>query len=793
MGASPKVLYEFGPFRMDPEKQVLLRDAQPVPVAPKTFETLLILVRHSREVVSKDDLMKELWPDSFVEEGNLSQNIFMLRKALGDSPEARRYIVTMPGKGYRFTAEVRTLTQDGDDVLIASRSRAEVVLEPTDRAPAEAVPALPPPKESLGRRYWIVIGAVLALLAAGAVFLMRKRQPAGLTVKDTVVIADFANTTGDAVFDDTLRQGLAVQLEQSPFLQLVSDKRIQQTLRLMEKPADARLTPELAREVCERTGSAALVEGSIASLGNQYVLGLRARSCQSGEMLADEQVQATRKEDLLNVLSGMTGKVRSRLGESLATIEQHSVPLATATTPSLEALQAYSIGLKLLLSQGDTAGLPWFERAIGIDPSFAMAYAWMGRIYGDLGEAALSAESTSKAYALRERTTDQEKFWITAAYDTQVTENLERAQQSCEMWAQAYPREVNAHDFLAGIIYPVFGKYEEAVEQAGKAIEVDPDFPISYFLLAWRNQELGRFEEAGKALQRASERKLNIPDFPLARYDLAFLRGDQKAMEEIAATSNGNASADEWVSDHRAFVLAYTGRLQEARKVKQHAVELAERSGHREAAALYKDGEALWEGFFGKDKEAKLSANAALALSNDRGVEYGAALALALSGESARAQKLADDLEKRFPEDTSVRFSYLPVLRARLALNHGDPVKAIELLNVSSANELGSPRTALHANFGALYPVYMRGEAYLAAHRGKEASAEFQKILDHGGIVVSDPIGAVARLQLARAYVMQGSPAEAKAAYQQFLTFWKDADPDIPIYKEARFEYAKLR
>lgn len=792
MTRGSKVLYEFGPFRMDPEKQVLLRDDQPVSVTPKTFETLLILVRHSREVVTKEDLMKELWPDSFVEEANLSQNIFMLRKALGDSPEARRYIVTLPGKGYRFTAEVRTVTDDNTEV-IARHSGSESVLKEVDRGSADAPAKSPAGKQRFGRKHWLAIAPFIALLVLGAVFLLHPHRPTGLTAKDAVVIADFTNMTGDPVFDDTLRQGLAVQLEQSPFLQVVSGQRIQQTLRLMEKPSDARLTPELAREVCERTGSAAIMEGSITRLGNQYVLGLRASSCQSGDSLADEQAQSTRKEDILNLLSGMTAGIRSRLGESLATIEQHNVPLEMATTSSLEALQAYSVGLKVLLLTGDTSGLPWFQRVVVIDPNFAMAYAWMGRIYGNLGEAALSAESTSKAYALRERTSDQEKFWITAAYDTQVTENLERAQQTCEVWAKTYPRQAIPHTFLAGVIYPVFGKYEQAVHEAEETIELDPDLPIAYFLLAWRNQELDRFGEAEQALQRAAERKLNIPDFALAHYDLAFLRGDQKAMEEIASAARDDGAADEWVSDHRASVLAYSGHLQEAREVKSHAVDVAQRSGHREAAALYRAGEALWEGYFGMASEAKQAANAALALSNDRGVEYGAALTFALTGDSARAQTLADDLGRRFPEDTSVQFSYLPTLRARLALNHGKPAKAIELLSVASTNELGSPRSALHANFGALYPVYMRGEAYLSAGKGSEAAAEFQKLLNHRGVVTSDPVGAVAQLQLARAYAMQGDSAEARTAYQAFLTLWKHADPELPIYKAAQFEYSTLK
>ena len=793
MAVSSKVLYEFGPFRVDPDKQVLLREGELIPVTPKTFETLLILVRHGREVVSKDDLMKELWPDSFVEESNLSQNIFMLRKALGDTPEDKRYIVTLPGKGYRFAAEVHTVTQEGEDVVIASRTRSEMVVEQPEVAPA--VPLLALPAQEVRRVRWGFLAAAglgVALLIGGTIWLLRPRAATVLAEKDWILLADFTNTTGDPLFNDTLRQGLAVQLEQSPFLRLVSEDRIQQTLALMGQPRDAPLTPALAREVCERTNSAAVLEGSITNLGSQYVLGLRAKSCRTGDTLADEQAQAAQKEDVLKALGGMAANVRSRLGESLATVKQHNVPLEMATTSSLEALQAYSNGLRVLFSTGDAAALPLFQRAVAIDSNFAMAYAFMGRIYGDLGEAALSAESTSKAYALRKRISDQERFWITTAYDTQVTENLEKAQQTCEVWAQTYPGEVTPHTFLAGIIYPVFGKYQQAVVQAGTAIDLDPNYGIASYILAWRYQDLNRFEDARKTL-RDGEGRLNLPHLLLGRYNLAFATGDEAEMDKVVALSRENAAADEWVSDPRSFVLAYSGHVQEARTIKQHAIDLAQLGGHRETAALYKTGEAVWEAFYGNASLAKQLAEAALTLSNNRGVEYGAALAFALSGDSARAQKLADDLEWRFPEDTSVRFSYLPVLRARLALNHGNPEKAIELLTVAMPNELGSPRIDLHANFGALYPVYTRGEAFLAAHKGAEAAAEFQKIIDHRGIVGSDTIGALARLQLGRADAMQGDLAEARAAYEDFLTLWKDADPDVRILKQAKAEYAKLQ
>jgi serine/threonine protein kinase/tetratricopeptide (TPR) repeat protein len=638
---------------------------------------------------------------------------------------------------------------------------------------------------------WIVATvAAVVTLSAGAYFYF-DRTPK-LTDRDTIILADFNNTTGDPVFDETLRQGLAIQLHQSPFLGLISDERIQQTLRLMGRSADARLTPDVAREICERTGSAAVLEGSIAPLGSQYVLGVRAKNCRSGDVLDEEQVQAARKEDVLKALSQVATRFRTRVGESLNTIKTHDAPLAEATTPFLEALKAYSTALNLMASSGDAAGLPLLQRAVEIDPQFAIAHAWIGRVYGALGEAERSARSASTAYRLQGRATDAERFWIATAFDTQVTEDLEKAERTCDVWARTYPRDAQPHDLLAGVILPVLGKYEQAIEEARKAIDLDPDFAISYYLLAARNQNLDRLYEAENALDLAARRKLEAPDFLLERYDIAFLRGDRTAMERLPEMARGKSGAEEWITQHESSGLARSGHLQLARRTVRHAADLAQQDSHKETAALYLAGAALWEALFGNTAKATQSAMGALDLSNNRGVEYGAALALALLGESSRPQTLADDLEKRFPEDTSVRFSYLPALRARIALNRRQPQKAIELTQTAVRHDFGSPGTAIHANFGALYPVYVRGEAYLAAHQGLEAAAEFQKIIDHPGIVVSDPIGAMARLYLGRAWSVAGDKMKAKTAYLEFLTLWKDADPDIPIFMEAKAEYASL-
>ncbi len=678
---------------------------------------------------------------------------------------------------YQHASEIRTdlqrLKRDTDSRRVTTSAKREATTD-------------------IAKRWKVIVpaAAVLAFFVAGYFYFHRAPK---LTDKDTIVLADFINTTGDPVFDGTLRQGLAVQLEQSPFLSLVSEQRIQRALRLMGQPADVRLTPELAKEVCERTTSAAVLEGSIVSLGSQYVLGLRGKNCRTGDVLAEEQAQAARKEDVLNALSQIASKFRTRVGESLTTVEKYDTPLAEATTPSLEALKAYSAAWKVFSSTGQATALPLFKRAIEIDPKFAMAHALLGRAYYDIGESDLSAESATKAYQLRDRASDREKFFITASYDLTVTGNLEKAQQTCEAWAQTYPREMPPHGFLSGVIYPVSGKYEKAVEEGKKVIELDPDFAMGYNVLAGSYVALLRLGEAANTLQRASDRKLEIPDFLVDRYDIAFLKGDHAGMEREVARSQGKSGEEDLISDLEAFGLAYSGHLQQARRKSQRAVDLAQQAAQRERAALFETGAALREAFFGNAPEARQSAMAALDLSKDREVEYGAAFALALAGDSSRSQTLASDLEKRFGEDTSVRFSYVPALRAFLALNHGEPAKAIELLQIAVPYELGAPQSSFFGFFGALYPVYVRGEAYLAAHQSAQAAAEFQRILDHRGIVFSDPIGALAHLQLGRAFALSGDKAKAKTAYQDFLTLWKDADPDIPILKQAKAEYAKLQ
>ena len=768
-----KELFEFGPFRVDPEKQALLRGGELIALNPKTFQVLLVLVRHGNQIVTKDELMKSVWPDTFVEETNLTRNIFALRKALGDN-EQNRYIITVPGQGYRLAEGVRLVSEADLRIVAASHSKVEIQVRETKRGG------------------WIAAAVIATLvIGAGTIRFFRHRTPA-LTGKDTIVLADFVNSTGDPVFDETLRQGLAVQLEQSPFLSLIPDRRIHQTLQLMGKTAEVPLTAAVANEVCERTGSAAVLEGSIAPIGTRYVLGLRATNCRTGDLLDEEQVQSATKEQILNALSDVARKFRTRVGESISAVAKHDTPLADATTPSLEALKAYSAALRLHASRGATAALPLFRRATEIDANFAMAHAWLGRTYADLDESDLAAESISRAWQLRDRTTDRENLWISAAYQTLVTGNLTQAQQTCEAWVQTYPRDAAPHQLLAGMTNKSVGRYEQALAEAQKAIELDPDFAMVYYSLGVNNAYLGRLERADSAINRAVARGLEIEEFVMLRYDLAFLRGDQAGMDREAARARARSGAASWISNKEAFALAYLGRLHQAREVSARAVSEAEQTAQRERAALWGAGDAVREAFFGNLPEAKKSATATLEQSKDRAVEYGSALALAMSGDSSRSETLAHDLDIRFPDDTAVQFSYLPVIHARLALNRGDASKAIELLRTAVPHELGVPPSAISGLFGALYPIYMRGEAYLAEHRGAEAAAEFKKVLDHPGIVVADPIGAMAHLQLGRALAVSGDKAKAKIAYHDFLALWKNADRDIPVLTQAEAEYAKL-
>jgi eukaryotic-like serine/threonine-protein kinase len=644
----------------------------------------------------------------------------------------------------------------------------------------------------IARRWKLWASAAAAVVVAGVAGAFYLHRPPKLTDKDTIVLADFTNNTGDSVFDETLRQGLAVQLEQSPFLSLVSDERIRRTLPLMNQPADARLTPDIAQGVCARTASAAVLDGSIASLGSQYVVGLRARNCTTGDILDDEQAQAARKEDVLGALSQIASRFRTRVGESLATVEKHSTPLEEATTPSLEALKAYSTASKGFLSSGAVRSLPLFKRTIALDPDFAIAHAYLGISYSVLGESTLARQSTLKAYQLRDRASDVERFFIDTFYERTVTGNLEREQQTLESWAQTYPRDPRPHRVLAGAATRSTGQYQRSIDEADKAIALDPYEVQAYRSKALSELDLNRPGDTEVTIRRGTERKLEFHDYLLIQYFIAFLNGDAEDMRRKAALAKSKPAIEDMISHVDALALARSGRLQDARRASAVAVDIAKRSGQRERAALFEAATAMWEAFYGNAAAARQRATEALALARGREVDYAAAFALALSGDMVRARAFADDLEKNFPEDTSVQYNYLPALRALFLLDAHDAAAAIQSLQTASRFDLALAGIGFNGFFGALYQVYVRGEAYLAAHQPTQAAAEFQRILDHRSVVLVDPMGAMARLQLARALALSGDTVKAKSAYEDLFTLWKNADPKVPMVNEARAEYARL-
>jgi len=659
-------------------------------------------------------------------------------------------------------------------------------------ASSGTVAAVEAPAAQVGKLWKIAVFVLLiALLSAGGLYYGSRQQSKRLTEKDTIVLADFDNHTGDAVFDGTLRQGLSVELEQSPFLNIVSDQQIQQTLQMMGQKPDAKLTLEIARELCQRTGSAAVLDGLIAQIGTQYLLTLKVVDCVSGEYLASAEDRASDKNHVLDALGKTASEIRNKLGESLSTVQKFDTPLEQATTSSLEALKAFSSGDKVLTTTGSAAAIPFFKHAIELDPHFALAYALLGRVYADIKESSLAADNTRKAYELRDRTSELEKYFISASFNIVVTGNMKDAEHTCELWMQDYPRAPQPHMFLSGLIYPVLGQYEKAVEESRWAVRLNPDNPIPYSILMMSYIALNRLDEAKAAYGQAVGRKLNRPFYHTSLYGIAFLQNDEAGMAREVAWSAGKPGIEDELLASEANTAAYSGRLREAREFTVRAVDSADRVDKKETAAKYFAMSALREGLFGNADEARRRVPSALSRTAGRDVEYCEALTLAFASDDRRLQTLTADLGTRFPEDTIVQFNYLPILRAKLAVSRGNASEAIESLRVTTPYDLG--RASGWNDWTALYPSYVRGEAYLAAHQGSESAAEFQKILDHPGIAVNEPIGVLAHLGLARAYVMQRDTAKAKAAYQNFLTLWKDADPNIPILKEAKAEYAKLQ
>lgn len=820
MSATQKLL-RFGVFELNVDTEELSKSGIPVKLPPQPLKLLALLAGHASQVVTRDDIQKELWAgETFVDfDHGVNKCINQIRTALVDNADHPLYIETLPRRGYRFVAPVisktipapqpRIIESDSGErsrlpVLIGGRTKvataaAEVAAASLPAPVPDAIVATEPATEvaptrrpryrfSRARLVWIGAAVLVVTLGGGLYWRWRAHKVPALTDKDTIVLGDFDNKTGDPVFNDTLKQGLAIQLEQSPFLELISQAKVSQTLKLMGRSAGDLVTPKVAREVCQRTGSKAMITGLIASLGPQYVIGLEAVDCNTGDVLAEAQEQASAKEAVLKALDKTAISLRSKLGESLASVQEYATPLEEATTPSLDALQAYSQGETTMVTKGDSAALPFFQRAVELDPNFAVAYAGMAASYNNLDEVGRSAENARKAYALREKVSERERLRIETSYYLYATGELEKAAQTFERWQQSYPRDGAPYTNLS-FIYMNLGEWEKALQEARGAMRLRPNTASNYPNLAIDYMSLNRLEDAEAVFKLAKERKVASEFLLYSPYEVAFLKGDTQRMAEMVAAAMGKPGREDLLLATQADTEGWYGRLKNATELTRRAMDSAQRNDAKETAATYQAAAALREVESGYGAQARADADAALKLAPNRDVRAMAALAFARAGDSARAEKLALELDKTFPLDTLIQRYWLPSIRAAQALDRKDPNRALELLKVASTIELGMPA---QVNV-FLCPAYLRGQAYLMLHDGNDAATEFQKFIDHYGLVVNFPWGALARLGRARAYSISGDTTKAKAAYQDFLAIWKDAGPDAPVYQQAKAEYATLR
>jgi DNA-binding winged helix-turn-helix (wHTH) protein/tetratricopeptide (TPR) repeat protein len=823
-------LLRFGVYELNLTTEELHHSGTLVKLPPQAFKLLALLASRAGEIVSRDEIQKLLWGDqTFVDfEKGVNKCILFIRNALNDKADHPLYVETIPRRGYRFLAPVKSKILEMAPAVIESGPGTTPVARLTDRLPNATISAgmaAPAPhkvsdtrfvnapidgdegvsslqkeprpsrdsKANHGQRRLLVYGIVLAALLAAVVIYPWHSNGNQLQERDTIVLADFSNATGETVFDDTLKQALRIQLEQSPFLNLVSDQKVNATLRLTGRSATDRLTPEVTRDICLRMGSKAMLVGSIAQLGSQYVIGIEAVGCDTGDVLAEAQQQANGKEGILKALDRAALTVRHGLGESLPSVQNYATPVEEATTPSLAALKAYSLARKMSASKGDIAALPLYQQAVALDPNFAMAYRYMSAAYVNLNEVGQAAENARKAYELREKVSERERFIIQGHYYLTVTGELEKAVQTYETAKRAYPRDPSPYISLV-FIFSTLGDYERAVSEGMQVLRLDPKRSVNYSNLASDYMDLNRMDDAGRILKEAENQKLGGEWLVASSYAFAFLKQDLDGMAELVSSAAGKPTTEDMLLSLEADTEAWFGRLHNASELTRRATESARRTDARERIAAYQVAAALREVESGWRQEARDKVRTAVNQAPNRDVRAMAALALARAGDTAGAESLASQLSNEFPLGTLVQSYWLPTIRAAVALDRRDPNRAIELLELARPLELATP-ASLNV---AMCPVYVRGQAYLMLHHGNAARTEFQKFIDHPGIAANFYWGALARLYLARAYALDGATDpvaldKARAAYQDFLRLWKDADPDVPLYKQAKVEYSRLR
>ena len=765
----------FGSFEADLCERKLTKAGSRIRLQEQPFRILTLLLERQGELVTREEIREYVWPqDTFVDFGAaLNTATRKLREALNDSADNPRFVETIPRRGYRFLAPVAW----------APEIQAVVRVESAVRRP---------------QYLWL---AALALILAGVLvagFWHYRRIDPRITPEDTIVLADFVNNTGETTFDDSLTTALNVSFRQSPFFKVLSDSEVATTLQRMTRPVGTPLTTEVARELCQRAGSKAYLVVSISTLGTEYVLALKAVNCQNGDTLASEQSVAASQENILNALGEAASRLRHELGESLASVRKFDVLLARATTPSFEALKGYSQGLKAFSEKGPSASLPYFQHVLDLDPDFAADYRALGLGYSGLGEVDRARQYFSRAFQLRDHVSEWEKLAITADYYLNVTGELDKATETYEQWIESYPRDDGPYSTL-GIVYALQGQYEKASEITSRALRLAPSFG-SYGNLANYTLALQRLDEGRQIIHDAQASKIDGFEFRIVLYALAFLGADSAAMAEQQNWFAGKPEENVGLA-LASDTEAYRGRLGDAQKLTARAVESALRAGSQESAAIWLANAALRQAAFGNAGEARKAAANALKLAPlSLGTEVEASLAFAMGHNPRRAESLAQDLRERLPADTQMQSLWLPAIQMQLALGKKDPTHILNAVHGASPVEYGAILFA--SNPSCLYSTYVRGEAYLKAGQGTLAAAEFQKILDHRGIVWNCWTGALAHLGVARANALQvkaspgaNAPARVQAlkAYEDFLSLWKDADPDVPVYMAAKAEYARLQ
>ena len=828
MSATQKLL-RFGVFELNLDAEELRKDGTPIKLPPQPVKILALLASRAGQVVTRDEIQKEIWGDeTYVDfEHGLNQCIKQIRTALNDNADKPLYVETIPRRGYRFLAPVVSktfatpaprVTESSSGIVsrvsLPPAPQTVVIVEADAAAKMPASSSAPDQEAQLPigdpiaapgaavlvseaelpavdrsgprvKRSVVAWAAVVTVAVIAGGLYWRSQKAYALREQDTIVLADFANSTGDPVFDDALKQALAIQLEQSPFLNVLSERKVGATLKLMNVSLDVPVTKKVAEEICLRTNSNAVIAGSIVPNGEHYWIGVNALNCHTGDTIASVETEAANRTGLLRALDRVGSEMRGKLGESVASVQKFNQPLEQVTTPSFEALQAFSRAARISAYKGHGEALPYLKLALELDPNFAIAYLQLGIFYHNLREPSLAHQNVEKAYQLRDRVSQRERYSIEAEYYTIVTRQIDKAIQTFTEWGQNYPGDLLPRGNL-GYLYAALGQYEKALDETKEYLRAIPDNALAYSNLAGFYIFLGRFDEARVAVEEARQRKLDYPRLRNDRYLVAFFLNDHAAMQEELEAAIGKPGTEDQLLATDANTRAFHGRMEDARALAQRAVDSAKRADEIETAAGWRTNAALLEAEVGNISSAQKMASEALALSRDPDVEAKVALAFARTGAGVEAAKLADKLNDELPLGTMMQNYTLPTIRAAIELQKNNPQKAIDILETARPYELGQE------SLDYLYPVYVRGECYLSLGEPEKAAGEFEKIITHRGIVENFVFGSLVHLQKARAKAMSGDTDAARKFYSEYFALWKDGDPATPILKRAQAEYLRL-